>query len=80
MGTALTLAIQVLEVLPALITASADALGFIDSTTAALKAMQAEDRDPTDAEWGALNQQIATLRAQLDGAAAPAATAASTSA
>jgi hypothetical protein len=66
MGTALALAIQALEVLPTLITASADALGFIDSTSSALKAMQAENRDPTDAEWAALNAQIATLRAELD--------------
>jgi hypothetical protein len=74
MGTALALAIQVLEVLPTLITAGADALGFIDSTTSALKAMQAEDRDPSDAEWADLNAQIATLRARLDGTAAPAPT------
>ncbi len=71
MGTALALAIQVLEILPTLITASSEALGFIDSTTAALKAMQADNRDPTDAEWAALGAQIATLRAQLRGAAMP---------
>jgi hypothetical protein len=71
MGTALALAIQVLEILPTLITASSEALGFIDSTTAALKAMQADSRDPTDAEWAALDTQIATLRAQLDDTVAP---------
>ena len=69
MGTALALAIQALEVLPTLITASAEALGFIDNTTAALKAMQLENRDPTEAEWTALDAQIATLRAQLDATA-----------
>jgi hypothetical protein len=70
MGTALALAIQALEVLPTLVTASANALSFIDSTTASLKSMQAEGRDPTDVEWDALNAQIATLRAELDGTAA----------
>lgn len=71
MEAALALAIQALEVLPTLISASAEALGFIDSTTTALKAMQAEHRDPTDAEWAALNTQIATLRAQVDAASGP---------
>jgi hypothetical protein len=74
MEAALALAIQALEVLPPLISAGADALGFIDSTTSALKVMQAENRDPTDTEWAALNAQIATLRLQLDGAAGQAPT------
>jgi hypothetical protein len=71
MGTALALAVQVLEILPTLITASSEALGFIESTTATLKAMQADNRDPTDAEWAALDAQIATLRAELNGAVVP---------
>ena len=74
METALALAIQALEVLPTLISASAEALGFINSTTTALRTMQAQNRDPTDAEWAELNAQIATLRTQLDGVAEQTAT------
>jgi hypothetical protein len=73
MESALALAIQALEVLPSLFSASAEALGFISSTTAALRAMQSESRDPTDAEWAELNAQIATLRTQLDATAQSAA-------
>ncbi len=63
---ALSLAINLLEALPGLITASEQVLAMIASTSSALKAMQAENRDPTDAEWAALDSQIAALRGQLD--------------
>lgn len=62
---ALTLAITALETLPTLISASEQVLALISSTTSALKAMQAENRDPTDAEWQAMHDQIAAIRAQL---------------
>ena len=74
MEAALALAIQALEVLPTLISASGEALGFINNTTSALRAMQAQNRDPTDTEWAELNAQIATLRAQLDAVAEQSAT------
>lgn len=61
----LTLAITLLEALPALITASEQVLAMLNATTASLKAMQAENRDPTDAEWQAMHDQIAVIRAQL---------------
>lgn len=65
MNEAVSLAIAALEALPAIVTASEEALGFIEQTVVALRAMQADNRDPTDAEWAALNAQIDTLRAQL---------------
>ena len=63
MEAALALAIQALEVLPTLIQASAEGARLHRRSTTALKAMQADHRDPTDAESAALNAQIATLRA-----------------
>lgn len=45
--------------------AVADIAGMVEETLAALKAMQAEGRDPTDAEWAALNARTEALRADL---------------
>lgn len=61
----LTLAITLLEALPGLITASQEVLAMLNATTASLKTMQAENRDPTPAEWQAMHAQIAAIRAQL---------------
>lgn len=66
-SSAIDLAIEVLTALPSLVTAGEEALALMNSTTASLRAMQAENRDPTDAEWDAVHAVIATLRARLDG-------------
>lgn len=60
---ALTIAIQVIEALTALVPAGVAALDRIESTVSSLKLMQSENRDPTDEEWAALNQVIEDLRA-----------------
>lgn len=63
---ALTLAITLLEALPRLITASSEVLALINSTAANLRQMQADGRDPTLAEWYALDSVIATLTARIN--------------
>lgn len=60
-ASAIALAIAVLESLPSLILASQEVLALIKSTVVSLRQMQSENRDPTDAEWDALNSVIATL-------------------
>lgn len=50
--------------LPALIQAGAEVLELIKNTSKSLKAMQAEGRDPSDAEWEELNALVETLRSQ----------------
>ena len=62
---ALELATLVLSQLPSLITAGIQVKGLIDNTNATLKASQDQGRDPTAAEWDALNAQIDELRKQL---------------
>jgi hypothetical protein len=62
--TALTFAMQVLNLLPSLIEAGVDVYDLVNKTNASLKQMQDEKRDPNDAEWDALNQAIEELRAQ----------------
>ena len=69
MPTALAFAIQALTQLPALIQAGADIARAVQETIAALQALQAEGRDPTQAEWDALNARIAGDLARLDQAA-----------
>lgn len=61
---ALSFAIEALSALPDLIAAGVNVVEFIGAANTALKTMQSEDRDPTDAEWEALNQAVETLRAQ----------------
>lgn len=58
-------AIQLLEALPGLIIAGQNVVNLIESSTAAFKLMVAENREPTDAEWDALNAATAALQAQL---------------
>lgn len=65
-ATAIALAIAALQALPTLMAVSVEVAGFISSTVTSLQAMQAEGRDPTQAEWDALNTQISVLRSQLD--------------
>ncbi len=62
MPTALAFAMQMLGQLPALISAGIDVYDLVVKTNDSLKKMQDENRDPTDAEWDALNDAIAELR------------------
>lgn len=62
---ALTFAIQFLTQLPSLILAGQEVVGMINKSNEALKNMQADGRDPTDAEWKELNDSIAALGARL---------------
>lgn len=61
--SAIAFAIEALNVIPSLISAGRDIIEFIDKTNDSLKDMQANDRDPTDAEWEELNLLIENLRA-----------------
>lgn len=61
----LVYALQVLNTLPSLIAAGQNVVGLIQHANAAIEKMQIEKRDPSPAEWGALNQTIAALRAEL---------------
>lgn len=58
-------AITLLTALPQLIKAGMDVTALIQESTARMQAMQAERRDPTPAEWDALNAQIDALRKEL---------------
>lgn len=62
---ALAITTTVLQLLPSLIQAGIDVVGLINSTNSVISAAQAAGRDPTDAEWNALDAQISALRAQL---------------
>ncbi len=62
---ALSFAIQVLTSIPGLISAGIDVVDMINKTTDDLNKMQAENRDPTDEEWDALNKIIEELRAKI---------------
>lgn len=61
----LAFAIQLISALPALVQAGRDITSLVTDGTKALEAMQREKRDPTGAEWQALNKQIADLRNEL---------------
>ncbi len=63
--TALMMALQLLQSLPALIAAGAEVKGLIEDQTAKLKDMADTGRDPTPQEWDELNAQIDNLRASL---------------
>lgn len=69
MPAAIAFAVQALSALPSLIQAGAQVMQLIESTKAALQTMQAEQRDPTQAEWEALEAQITATLAKLDNAA-----------
>lgn len=60
---AITFALAAFDVLPGLIAAGMDVVSFISKTSADLKAMQAEGRDPTPEEWDTLNKVVEDLRA-----------------
>jgi len=63
--TALMMALQLLQSLPALIAAGAEVKGLIEDQTTKLKDMADTGRDPTQQEWDELNAQIDKLRASL---------------
>jgi len=65
--TAIAYALQLLQAIPTLLAAGRDVAAMIEQGSTALKAMQAEGRDPTPEEWDALNATIAALRAELHG-------------
>jgi len=62
---ALAYALQLLNVLPALITAGRDVSTLVTQGQAAIEAMITDKRDPTPAEWDALNAQIKALQDEL---------------
>lgn len=62
---ALAFAIQLLDVIPSLIAAGRDVAALVSDGKAKIEAMQAENRDPTPAEWDSLNAQIKALRDEL---------------
>lgn len=64
---AIAYAIQLLGIVPQLIAAGAQIKALINQGTASLTQMQTEKRDPTPAEWDALNVIIDALRAELHG-------------
>lgn len=61
----ITYAIQAFEGLSELVSGASEAIKFIQDAVTALKAMQADGRDPTPEEWDALDAQIEALRSQL---------------
>lgn len=66
MGTVLSYVLLVLQNLPALIKAGVDVAAIIEDTYAKAKAMIAQNRDPSDAEWADMHNQIIQLRTKLD--------------
>lgn len=62
---ALDYAIRVLGLLTEVIAAGMEVAAFIRQTEQRMTQMRDEKRDPTDAEWRELNDQIAALREQL---------------
>lgn len=65
MDPRLLLAIQLLQTLPTLLSATAEIKATIDKHTARLQDMANTGRKPTDAEWDEVNADIEALRAQL---------------
>lgn len=72
MNAVLTLVLQFLDALPLLLAGYEDVKAAAAALSAQIKTMQAEDRDPTDEEWSALDAQVATLMSTIDGAQDPA--------
>lgn len=62
----LSLAINVLAALPALVTAGEETIQLINSTVATLKVMQTQGRDPLPSEWAAIEAQLDALTDELD--------------
>ena len=63
--SALLFATTLLAELPALIAAGVEVVGLIEKGNAQLKQFADEKRNPTDAEWEALNESIASKRKEL---------------
>ena len=61
-------AMQALEAIPSLIAAGQSVVNLVNQASAAVKKMQAENRDPTAEEWAAQAAVISDLRAILHGA------------
>ncbi len=57
--------LQVLNAIPGLLAAGQSVMGLVNNATVAVQNMQAENRDPSPAEWDALNKTIAALRSEL---------------
>jgi hypothetical protein len=71
MGGIIPFALQLLTSLPGLIASGEQGIALIEAHTAALKAMVAENRSPTQDEWDALNSVLGGLEAQLDAPVEP---------
>ncbi len=63
--TAIAYALSLLTEVPTLIAAGKSVVDLVQTGSAALKTMQAENRDPTAQEWSDLNAQIKALRDEL---------------
>lgn len=61
-------AMQALEAIPALISAGQSVIALVNQTSAAVKQMQTENRDPSAAEWAEQAKVISDLRAILHSA------------
>ncbi len=62
---AIAYALQLIGEAEPLIAAGVNVANLLKTGSAALKAMQDENRDPSPAEWDALNAQIKALREEL---------------
>lgn len=62
---ALLYATQLLGMLPSLLAAGKNVVDLVTTGNAALKTMADENRDPTPAEWDALNAKIKALQDEL---------------
>lgn len=58
-------AIRAVGLLSELVSAGVEIVGFVRQTQARLQTMRSEERDPNEAEWKELNDQIEALRLQL---------------
>lgn len=65
MGSALDFALKLLGLVPYALEAGGDVLNIVTTGSETLKAMVAQNRGPTAAEWSNLDQQISGLMAQL---------------
>lgn len=63
---ALEIAVEVLQALPQLITAGVQVESLIANTVTVIQSAQSQNRDPTSAEWDALDAVLSNLRAKLD--------------
>lgn len=61
----LGLALQVLQMLPGLVSAGVQIEGVVASTIGTLRRAQAENRDPTPEEWNAIHTEIEAARQEL---------------